>query len=97
MDVVTSKRMEQKQLKEMETDYGILLTEFNYGNQLRISWLDIINYVSEKMSRGACRSRVKELFLQEVVDPKLIDVNLKEMEIDIDMQNEAEKYNYNAK
>lgn len=96
MDESTMKRMEQKQMREQEADYGISLTEYNYGQQVKISWLDIINYVSEKFGQGVSRMRVKELFLQEVVDPEIerLNIDLSKMELNIEMQKEAEKYNY---
>lgn len=96
MDEVTRKRLEQKQAREMESDYSISLVDYNYSNILKISWLDIINYCCEKISQGLCRSRVKELFLEEIVDPKLaeIDVDFDNIETDIEVQNELAKYNY---
>jgi hypothetical protein len=96
MDESTKKRLEQKQIRETEADYGISLTEYNYGNQLRISYLDIINYVYEQTRKGLGLVIVKEKFLQEVIDPKIneLNIDLSNMEIDIDMKTELEKYNY---
>jgi hypothetical protein len=96
MDEGTRQRLENKQLREMDTDYAIGLTEYHFGQKIKVSWLDIINYCCDKMSQGACRSRVKELLLQEVIDPKIEELEVEVNKVDIDefMSEEFERYNY---
>lgn len=96
MDEGTRQRMENKQLREMESDYSIGLVEYHFGQKIKVSWLDIINYCCQKSQAGACRSRIKELFLQEILDPKIeeLEVEVNTKEIEAFMNSEAEKYNY---
>jgi len=96
MDVITSKRMEQKQYREAESDYGIGLAEYNYGDKMKLSWLDIINYVYEQTRKGIGKVIIKENFLRDIIDPKISEMNidLSVMEVNIEMELELERYNY---
>jgi hypothetical protein len=91
MDESTMKRMEQKQMRELDADYGLSLAEEYHKEKLSCSLIDIINYVYGKASRGVARVVVKEHFLRDVIDPLVFGNN---NQSDTEMQRELENYNY---
>lgn len=78
MDEYLRKFQEKMQLREMDVNYALGLVEYYYADKLGVGWIDIFDYTYQKALEGVVRFRIKELFIEEVLDDKLIAIQEKE-------------------
>jgi hypothetical protein len=96
MDEGTRQRVEFKGQREHDSNWCIATVESLYNDKLNIGWIEIIDYVYAQTKKGVERLRVKELLIQDIIDPKIreVEMNLGMIDLTLDEQSELSKYNY---
>jgi hypothetical protein len=96
MDEMTRQRLERINERNLEIDQSLQYADYYWRDKLNLTFDEILTYGWTKGREGGALSRTKEMFLSDVVDRKIGELELKANKMDIDtfINDELEKYNY---
>jgi hypothetical protein len=89
MDEKTRQRLENKQLKEHETDAEMQYLQFYKESEMKLTFREIIEFAWDCGTRGIARSITKRKFIDEFCEHRINNYNF-----ELEQNCEAEKYNY---